>query len=197
MSAVPAFGLVDPVHDAQETFRVALDAMARPGRIAALGPALPGVALGGAMARLLLTLTDEETPVWWQEAGRDLPRWLRFHVGARSVADAGGAAFAAITRAADIPELRLFPAGSAEQPEQSCTLLLEVPSLRSGPVMHAHGPGIRGTASLCIAGLPEGFWAEWQASHAEFPRGVDIFFTCGDELLALPRSTRIGRLQEA
>lgn len=196
MSVVPAVGLADPIHDAQEAFRVALDAMARPGRIAQLGAALSGVDLGGAMARLLLTLTDEETPVWWQERGEDLPRWLRFHTGARAAPDPAAGGFCVITRAADMPALHGLPGGTALQPEQSCTLIVEVASLRSGPAVQAHGPGIRDHANLSIGGLPEGFWAQWQASHAEFPRGVDIFFTCGDEVLALPRSTRIGRLRE-
>lgn len=196
MSAVPAAGLRDPVHDAQEAFRVALDAMARPGRIHVVGEAIAGVPLGGAMARLLLTLTDEETPLWWQQGDAGLRQWLRFHTGAPAARDEGAAAFAVITRAADFPELQRFHNGTDAAPEQSCTLLVEVPALRGGPVVQAHGPGIREAAELAVAGLPEGFWAEWQASHAAFPRGVDIFFTCGAEAVGLPRSTRIGRLQE-
>lgn len=196
MSAIPAAGLRDPVHDAQHAFRIALDALARPGRIQALGHPIAGLPLGAAMAQLLLTLTDEETPVWWQAAGAQLRPWLRFHTGARTVTDTEAAAFAVVTDAANLPELQRFAGGSLASPEQSCTLLVEVPSLRHGPALQAHGPGIQHHATLQIAGLPEGFWAEWHASHAAFPQGVDIFFTCGNELLGLPRTTRISRLQE-
>ncbi|MDE2607824.1 MAG: phosphonate C-P lyase system protein PhnH [Burkholderiales bacterium] len=196
MDTVPAAGLRDPVHDAQHAFRIALEALSRPGRIHVLGKAIEGLPLGAALSHLLLTLTDEDTPVWWQEPAPALQRWLRFHTGARSVADAGQAAFAVVTRPAELPELRAFSCGSAAAPEHSCTLLVEVPSLRGGPAMDAHGPGIRDRLRLEVAGLPEGFWAEWQASHAAFPQGVDIFFCCGGEVLGLPRTTRIGRLEE-
>jgi alpha-D-ribose 1-methylphosphonate 5-triphosphate synthase subunit PhnH len=64
-----------------------------------------------------------------------------------------------------------------------------------GPKLQAHGPGIREAQPLAIGGLPEGFWAEWQANHSSFPQGVDIFFTCGAQVLGLPRTTRISRLQ--
>lgn len=196
MSTIPASGLADPVHDAQHAFRVALDAVARPGTLLRLPGPLAGVPLGAAMARLLLTLTDEDTPVWWQARSTPLRQWLRFHTGARAVDSKEAAAFAVVTTAADMPELASFRAGSAAAPEASCTILVEVPSLERGPQLQAHGPGIRERATLAIAGLPEGFWAEWLASHSTFPEGVDIFFTCGEQLLGLPRTTRVGRLQE-
>ncbi|HEX7892327.1 MAG TPA: phosphonate C-P lyase system protein PhnH [Ramlibacter sp.] len=196
MDAIPAGGLGDPVHDAQQAFRVALEALSRPGRAQALGTPIAGLPLGAAQAHLLLTLTDEDTRVWWQEPSPALQRWLRFHTGARFVADPAQAAFAVVTRPADLPELRRFRGGTAAEPEHSCTLLVEVPSLQGGLSMDAHGPGIPGGVRLAVAGLPEGFWAEWQASHAGFPQGVDIFFTCGAQVLGLPRTTRVGRLQE-
>lgn len=196
MSQVPAGGLADPVHDAQHAFRVALEALSRPGRIQRLEGALPDVSLGAAQARLLLTLTDESTSVWWQSGASRLQSWLRFHTGARVAARCEDAAFAAITEGDALPELRHFACGSAAAPEHSCTLLVEVPSLTGGLPVRAHGPGIRDGIEIAVAGLPEGFWAEWQASHAAFPQGVDIFFTCGESLLGLPRTSRIGRLQE-
>lgn len=196
MSAGPAPGLHDPVHDAQHAFRAALDALSRPGRIQRIGGAVPGLPLPPALALLLLTLTDDDTPVWWQEPSEHLQQWLRFHTGARSVADRGQASFAVITRACDVPELRGFACGSLEAPGDSCTLLLEAPSLAGGSPVQAHGPGIAGAVDLRIAGLPDSFWPQWLANHAAFPQGVDVFFTCGDAVLGLPRTTRIGRLQE-
>jgi alpha-D-ribose 1-methylphosphonate 5-triphosphate synthase subunit PhnH len=196
VNTIPAPGLPDPVHGAQQAFRVALEALSRPGRIQTLGPASPDLPLGAAQALLLLTLTDEDTPVWWQEPSPALQGWLRFHTGARSVARPDEASFAVLTRAAELPRLQSFAVGTAAQPERSCTLLLELPSLRHGPAMRAHGPGIAGRMDIVVAGLPEGFWAEWQASHAAFPQGLDIFFCCGEEVLGLPRTTRIGRLEE-
>ncbi len=188
----PGFG--DPVHESQRAFRAALEALSRPGQIVPLGAAVEGVALHGAMAHLLLSLCDEETPVWWQQ---DTPeqlqtlQWLRFHTGAPLSATPAGAAFAVLTAALPLPPLDRFASGSPESPEQSATLLIEVPSLEAGPATQWSGPGLRDTKAVCIAGLPAGFWAQWQTNHALFPQGVDIIFCCADRALGLPRSTRV------
>jgi alpha-D-ribose 1-methylphosphonate 5-triphosphate synthase subunit PhnH len=170
--------------------------MSHPTRPLTAGRAIHSLPLGAALSHLLLTLTDEDTPVWWQQPDDALHYWLRFHTGAPATGDPAAAAFAVVTRPAGMPQLRQFGNGSAAAPEQSCTLLVEVPALQGGMAMQAHGPGIRERETLAIAGLPPAFWPQWQASHAGFPQGVDIFFTCGAQLLGLPRTTRIGRLQE-
>jgi hypothetical protein len=92
-----AAGLVDDVHDSQQAFRQVLNALARPGQVCAIGPALPGVALGGAMARLLLSLSDDETAVWWSCADPQLPQWLRFHTGATVAERPEAASFGVFT----------------------------------------------------------------------------------------------------
>jgi alpha-D-ribose 1-methylphosphonate 5-triphosphate synthase subunit PhnH len=190
-----AAGLPDGVHDAQQAFRAVLDALARPGQSRVIGPALPGVALGGAMARLLLSLCDDDTPVWWQSKGAGLPHWLRFHVGA-PVADAPyNASFAVFTDVEQGLTLADFAAGTAAAPEFSTTLLIELPSLTDGPVLAWHGPGIQTVQRVGLQGLPEDFWTQWQANHASFPQGVDIIFTCGEHALGLPRTTRVRRLE--
>lgn len=190
-----AAGLPDGVHDAQQAFRSVLDALARPGQIRLIGPALPGVALGGAMARLLLSLCDDDTPVWWHSEGAGLPHWLRFHVGA-PVADAPGAAsFAVFTDLEQGLSLADFATGTAAAPEFSTTLLIELPSLTDGPVLAWHGPGIQTVQRVGLQGLPLDFWTQWRANHAAFPQGVDIIFTCGAHALGLPRTTRVRRLE--
>lgn len=190
-----AAGLPDAVHDSQQVFRAVLDALARPGQVRSLGPALPGVALGGAMARLLLSLCDEETPVWWQGGDAGLPHWLRFHVGAPVAERLDAARFGVLTDLAQMPVLANFAAGTAAAPEFSATLLVELPSLTDGPALAWHGPGIQTVQSVGLQGLPADFWAQWQPNHAAFPQGVDILFTCGDDALGLPRTTRVARLE--
>jgi alpha-D-ribose 1-methylphosphonate 5-triphosphate synthase subunit PhnH len=197
MKASPllAPGLSDTVHDSQQAFRAVLDALARPGQVRTIGPVLPGVALGGAMGRLLLSLCDEETPVWWQYADSDLHYWLHFHTGAPLAAQPKNASFAVFSQTARSLALSDFAAASAASPEFSTTLLMELPGLTGGPVLEWHGPGIRTSQQVGLPGLPDDFWAQWQANHAAFPQGVDIVFTCGDQALGLPRTTRVRRLE--
>lgn len=190
-----AAGLPDGVHDAQQAFRAVLDALGRPGQIREIGPALPGVALGGAMARLLLSLCDDDTPVWWHSEGAGLPHWLRFHVGAAVVDAPEAASFAVFTELGQGFRLADFAAGSTATPEFSTTLLIELPSLTDGPVLAWHGPGIQTMQQVGLQGLPPDFWTQWQTNHSGFPQGVDIIFTCGEYALGLPRTTRVRRLE--
>jgi alpha-D-ribose 1-methylphosphonate 5-triphosphate synthase subunit PhnH len=188
-------GLLDGVHDSQQAFRAVLDALARPGQVRTIGPTLPGVALGGALVRLLLSLSDDETPVWWQHADTDLPDWLRFHTGATLAERPDLASFAVLTDPQQLPVLSEFSFGSVASPEFSCTVLIELPTLDGGTRLEWRGPGIETVRHVGLQGLPDDFWVQWQANHGAFPQGVDIVFTCGDQALGLPRTTRVRRLE--
>ena len=188
-------GFVDPVHEAQAAFRAVLEALSRPGQRVTMGQPVKGLALGPAMAHLLLALTDDDTPVWWQQADSEAVDWLRFHTGAPVAAARADAAFAVVGNVAALPPLEAFAGGSVESPEHAATLLIEVPSLSEGPAVEWHGPGIRDMQTVRVAGLPASFWTQWQANHAAFPQGVDIVFTCADAVLGLPRTTRVRRLE--
>lgn len=190
-----AAGLLDSVHETQHAFRQVLDALARPGQVRAIGAALPGVALGGAMARLLLSLSDDETPVWWQHADPELQHWLRFHAGAGVTERSEAASFAVLTDIKQGLVLADFAWGTAASPEFSSTLFVELPGLEHGPALEWRGPGIQETQRVGLQGLPADFWAQWQANHAAFAQGVDIIFTCGEHALGLPRTTRVRRLE--
>ena len=195
MTTTLAAGLSDAVHESQEAFRAVMDALARPGQVRTMGAALPGVALGGAMARLLLSLTDDETPVWWHSADAALPQWLRFHTSAPVALTKGTASFAVFAQAIPALVLADFAMGTAASPEFSTTLLIELPSLSGGPELEWRGPGIQEVQRVALAGLPEDFWTQWQTNHGAFPQGVDLIFTCGDQGLGLPRTTRVRRLE--
>lgn len=188
-------GFADPVHEAQTAFRAVLEALSRPGQPVAIGRPVKGLALGPAMAHLLLALTDDDTPVWWQQPGSEAADWLRFHTGAPVAETPADAAFAVIGDVGAMPALDRFAAGSVESPEHAATLLIEVPSLSAGPAVEWHGPGIREMQTVRLAGLPANFWTQWQANHAAFPQGVDIVFICADAVLGLPRTTRVRRLE--
>jgi alpha-D-ribose 1-methylphosphonate 5-triphosphate synthase subunit PhnH len=186
-------GFADPAHDAQQLFRSILDAMSHPGRVVSLSaaPVGPG-ALSCAATGYLLTLVDRDTPVWLappfdQPAVRD---FLRFHAGSPIVADRAAASFGVLAADASQP-LEGFNLGTDAYPDRSATLVIEVTDLRSGPLRQWRGPGIDGRASVAIAGLTDAFWQDWAANHALFPCGVDLVFTAGTELCALPRSVAV------
>jgi alpha-D-ribose 1-methylphosphonate 5-triphosphate synthase subunit PhnH len=197
MSAVlAAAGFADPVHGAQRVFRMVLQALARPGcpqQVPTDPPPPPG--LMPATAALLLALTDEDTAVWWQRNDAGLLHWLRFFTSAALAAQPAQASFAVISAAGELPPLTQFAQGSATAPEFSTTLLLEVPAWVGGPALEWRGPGIREVQKMAIAGLPDAFWGQWQANGAAFPQGVDVVFICGDQIVGLPRTTRVRRLE--
>jgi alpha-D-ribose 1-methylphosphonate 5-triphosphate synthase subunit PhnH len=185
--ALPGFG--DPVGEAQATFRAVLDAMARPGQLHHAGEQLTAPApLDSATAAVLLTLIDNETPLWVDAAAGAARDWLAFHCGA-VIADAPDQALFAL--ALSLPDLALLSPGSHETPESSATLILQIAALGSGTPYHLAGPGLREPALLMANGLPADFIQVWQQNHALYPRGVDVVLCAGTTLTALPRSVSI------
>jgi len=185
MSALQG-GFANPPHDAAHAFRAAMGAMARPGTIHTVAGALPPAPLSLAAGVLILTLCDPETPLFLAPSHDrpDLRDWITFHTGAPFAA-AADCTFAVGTWDALLP-LSAYRIGTPEYPDRSATLIVEVPDLH-GPGTRLTGPGIRHTAHLH---LPEP--TALAANAALFPLGFDLFLTCGAELAALPRSTRIG-----
>lgn len=190
MSAIVALpGFTDAVGDAQATFRAVLDAMARPGRLHQAGEQLIAPApLDQVTAAVLLTLVDNETPLWLAPDVATARDWLAFHCGAVIVDGPAEAAFA-VSRS--LPDLTGLAAGSHETLESSATLILQIATLGCGARYRLSGPGLREPALLAAGGLPDGFAAAWQRNHALYPRGVDIILCAGTTLAALPRSVSI------
>jgi alpha-D-ribose 1-methylphosphonate 5-triphosphate synthase subunit PhnH len=188
----PAFG--DPTRESQAVFRRVMDAVARPGTIHEVGfaPDAPE-GLARAAGAVALTLFDFETRVWLDPAlrGGAAEAWMRFHCGCPLTPDPLAAAFALITDLATAPPLAAFNQGDAKYPDRSTTLVIQLAALTGGPAVELRGPGIKDTARLALPGLPPGFWQQVQANGAQFQFGVDLIFTAGDQLTALPRTTRV------
>ncbi|QJI27986.1 phosphonate C-P lyase system protein PhnH [Pseudomonas sp. ADAK18] len=184
----PAF--VDPVLDAQRGFRGALKALAEPGLIQSL-PAAPNLeGLAPATYALCLALLDVDTPLWLAPAF-DTPLIranLAFHCGCPLTARREEAAFALLGEK-DLSDLGGFDHGNDRYPDQSCTLLVQLPDLESGDGLNWRGPGIETVRRVSLP-LPHDFWQERQRREA-FPRGLDVLFAAAHQLIGLPRSTRI------
>lgn len=171
--------------DAAYAFRAAMTVMARPGEIRSLVGARPPAPLSVAAGTLLLTLCDPETRVYLAAATdtEAVRKWLAFHTGAPLVA-ASEADFAVGTWDALCP-ITDYRVGTPEYPDRSATLIVECDDLsQNGPGLS--GPGIRSVAHLSLPVV-----AAFQSNSALYPMGCDFFFTCGDRVAALPRSTQI------
>jgi alpha-D-ribose 1-methylphosphonate 5-triphosphate synthase subunit PhnH len=178
-------GFADPPRQAAHAFRGALQALSRPGRIEPLAGATPPGPCSPAAGALILTLCDGTTPLHIAPShdGDALRSWVTFHTGAPLVT-AENAAFALGTWEALQP-LDRFAVGTAEYPDRSATLIVEMPDLVAEGA-RLTGPGIEIEAFLSLPDI-----AAFQGNRARFPLGFDCFFTCGDRVAGLPRSTRV------
>ena len=187
-------GLADPTLDSQRIFRSLLEAMAHPGRIVDVAVELQAPSpLHPAAAAACLTMLDFDTPLWLDEAAArpDAVEWLRFHSGAPVVSRPQAARFALIADPQGMPSPDTFDSGTAEYPERSATLILQVQSLLGGTGRRLRGPGIADEARLEVAGVPDAFWTWMAANHALFPCGVDVVLSAGRVIAALPRTTEV------
>lgn len=100
--------------------------------------------------------------------------------------------FAIICAESGLPSVTQFKQGSDAFPDRSATLIVQAPDLVTGPPVTLTGPGIEHESVLTVAGIADYFWQERREQNSVFPRGVDIVFTSGDRVVALPRSTRLG-----
>jgi alpha-D-ribose 1-methylphosphonate 5-triphosphate synthase subunit PhnH len=184
-------GFSEPGAGSQAVFRSALEALSRPGRVVEIpSDAAAPVMLHPASAALGLALLDQDTRAWLGSRVRRAGPYFRFHTGCALVERPQQADFAFLA-GHELRELEDFSCGSDEYPERSATLVLQVQSLHNGDGWTLAGPGIRGTARLAVGGLPERFVEQWKRNAARFPRGVDVFLTCGEVACGLPRTTRI------
>lgn len=190
-SLVPGFG--NPVDDAQQVFRATLQAFAHPGQIRSL-PVTSGLpdGLSPALAALLLTLADPDTPVWMPPGVPAAARaFLRFHCGCPLTDDLRVASFVCVPAGHAMPALADCAQGEPAFPDRSATLLVEVASLAEGDTFTLRGPGIEHTQTLRAAGLPSDFRRAWRANNAGFPLGIDLLLASGDKFCALTRATQM------
>ena len=187
---LPAFS--NAVLSSQVVFRKALKAMSEPGTLHAIDDGLSLARLDRldrASYALCLALLDNDTPVWLAP-GLDTPVLranLAFHCSCPIVTAREHAAFALLA-VDDLDDLSGFTSGTDRDPDQSCTLLVQLPGLEQGGAASWQGPGILHKRSVRLP-VSDGFWQ--QRNVHLFPRGLDVFFTAGNALMGLPRSTRV------
>ena len=195
---IPGIGFRDPPLAAQSHFRAFLDAMAHPGRIVPLFAERPEppTPMAPAAYALALTLLDHETPVWLGPSlhGPAVADGLRFHCGSPITADPAAAAFA-FAVPEEVGRLDRFALGTADYPDRSTTLVLQVGVLagEGSGSMRLAGPGIETARTLSVPDVPGSLWEELAVNADRFPLGVDLVLVAGGLIAALPRTTRVVR----
>lgn len=186
-------GFDDPVRDSQQSYRAILNAFGYPGSHQrpvileeAPAPLMP------ATASILLTLADQETPVWLDPTAETpaVRSFLSFHATAPVTDKPEHAVFAVIADATSFEGFGTFGQGDHSYPDRSTTVILQVASLEGGSRITLSGPGIKESTTVSPKGLPQSFLQAWGRNRLLFPCGVDVILTSGRDLLALPRTVR-------
>ena len=191
MTLMTAFTL--PVQDAQQSFRRLLKAMSEPGAIVALHSLTQGWApFNIASTSVLLTLADNDTPVWIADAleNEAAIQNVRFHTNAPVCATPEQAKFAVASEAISSAQLNALAQGTDVAPNTSATLILQVSSLSGGRMLRLTGAGIA-EERMIAPQLPDCVIHELTERPHPFPLGIDLLLTCGERLLAIPRTTHV------
>lgn len=185
-------GFERPIEQSQHTFRLILKALSEPGHTVTLqgGPAWG--ALNAASTAALLTLADQETPIQLCDAfkSEQVLTNIRFHSGAPLAAQPEEVCFALFDTQLQTADLLALPHGSEISPEFGATVIVQLNGLEQGTPLCLTGPGIERQRKVSPQ-LPPALLDFLINRPLRFPLGLDILLTCGDRLLALPRTTRV------
>lgn len=194
----------DGVFDSQYVFRNLLDAMARPGTAKDIssvsGKLHPTGGIYNTAAAIALTLLDEYAgfaAVYDDMEG--VKKYIKWNTRA-SDSDMGKADYIFVSSSVkDSKIMDIFEKakkGSLIQPDDSATLIIEVPKIAEGKeqdglILKLKGPGIEDENIISIEGLSPLWVIKRNEMVSEFPVGVDMVFASTDgHILALPRTTR-------
>ena len=192
---MPQANFPNSVLYAQSTFRAILDATARPGSVQPItGLVEAPQPLSSGAAAVALTLCDHDTPVWIDTgllASAPVSEWLRFYCGCPIVPNPRDAAFAFASDPQALPPFDAFNLGTADYPDRSTTIVLQVQSFETGPRLELTGPGIRERIPFRADPLPADIAARHLFNRGLFPRGVDLMLVTNNTVAALPRSVNV------
>jgi alpha-D-ribose 1-methylphosphonate 5-triphosphate synthase subunit PhnH len=171
----------DELFDAQQHFRLLLDAMARPGKLQLLnGDSLqPPASLNPAAAGIALALLN--TDVRFYASSEPAAGYIRLNTDARPV-NPEEADFLFIGGNERPDTLERAKTGQPAYPETGATLVIGVERLSLEPelnsvVIHLRGPGVPGQKDVFVQGLSTDILAAIREKNREYPLGVDVMLT--------------------
>lgn len=183
----------------QQLFRILLDCMARPGKIATvdLAQSVLDMNLPPAVANIAITLLDQEVSFHIvSDEGRS-STMLQVYTLAKST-EFRTCDFVFL-RGTDDVDVRELKRGTLGYPDESATVVCAVERLagsasaQSGVIkLTLFGAGIKDSRSLFIHGMDEQMMTRWQMANQEYPLGIDwILVDDAGQVCCLPRSTQI------
>ena len=186
--------------DSQIIFRQVLNSFSRPAVPFEISPRVKSSKTDSARVgtSLLLALMDTGSSLHLllKEHDNNLADFLKFHTGCRIASGPEQANYIWVQSSERLPSLMECALGSAEFPEASSTLIIDVEGFKIDANSSNHspwtGPGINGELYIEIMGLNDQFWSDRKNIRPLFPCGVDVIFCSPTHIVSLPRSTRIG-----
>ncbi|WP_097651908.1 phosphonate C-P lyase system protein PhnH [Candidatus Chloroploca asiatica] len=90
---------------------------------------------------------------------------------------------------AELDLLVTAPLGTYAEPDRGATLVLGC-GFAHGTPLHLSGPGLAQPLTITVARLPDALWRA-RATVAVYPLGWDLYLVDGDQVIGLPRTTRV------
>jgi len=200
MSTLHAVKPYDQVLDAQKHYRVLLQSTARPGSIGQFDDAAIEVPsqLNRSTALIVLTLLSADVTYFLDRADAAASAFIE-HETLAVPTEADRADFLILADPRRTEALSRARTGHLHFPEQAATVIAQVDAISPAPLENAlrlimTGPGIENQAEVFVLGVSREFFLTLREKNAEFPMGIDVYFTCnslsaGPCVLALPRTT--------
>lgn len=181
----------DFVHDAQETFRILLNAMANPGRPETFGTYAAKFTEHGEWLALAMTLLDGEV-TYYSDFDEGLKKEIHFLTGARE----------ALPEEADFifledcktpgAILEKAKGGTYEEPHKSAMIVVKSKE-EPEEAIRLEGPGVPPEGREMETGQMERDWIDARDQREyEYPRGVELLFLRpGCRIVAVTRKIKV------
>lgn len=185
-------GFESNVFDSQLSFRLIMDAMARPGVKKELNLNLtPPKNLFGTTAAAILSLLDPDTSFYLSQDDKNIEDWIRFHCGSKPGESKDLTSFAIILDSYDL-DIEEFSYGTFPRPDLSTTFIIQTENIEEAERENSlilTGPGIKESRCVKIEGINKKILMA--RKKFVFPLGADFIFTDQKGFLAIPRTTII------
>lgn len=196
--------LFDSVFHSQSVFRLALDAMARPGKLVPLEaiPILPPAPLSMELASLAFSLINRDVSFCTLGFDDTVDQYLLANTASR-LSEVNSADFILCNGLPSPEVVKCAKTGVLTYPETSASIYAQVEHIGStsfpGAIQLAlSGPGIKQESSRWISKESKGFFEALSEVNHEFPLGIDVLLVSPDPaisgksmVMGIPRTTQI------